>query len=353
MNDELLSQDQIDALASGADMDNTAATGGKGGATGSIDFAGLTKAVEIITEQATTVLSTVLSKDVTVSVDDCSEAAPDTIKSSYKKDFLELSVQFTKGFSGQLFFLISKKDTAILADLMMMGDGAAEYEEDHKDAIVELFNQVMGAVNTSFGVQMNMECEISQATVSDFNADSTAIPLAECTSSKLVLKVQDVTESSILMIAPNDISAALAEKATSADNGASDTGDAGTDMGTDNSRDAGQMPSAQFDSFGAGGTVSKSAGSQFSAATPGSINMLLDIQLQVAIELGRTDMSIKRILELGPGSIIELDRMAGEPVDLLVNGKVVAKGEVVVVDENFGIRIVSLVSPEERLKSLK
>jgi flagellar motor switch protein FliN/FliY len=69
--------------------------------------------------------------------------------------------------------------------------------------------------------------------------------------------------------------------------------------------------------------------------------------------LGRTNLSIKRVLELAPGSIVELDRMAGEPVDLLVNDKVVAKGEVVVVDENFGIRIVSLVSAEDRIKSLR
>ena len=84
-----------------------------------------------------------------------------------------------------------------------------------------------------------------------------------------------------------------------------------------------------------------------------NVDMLLDIELDVTIELGRTDLSIKRILEMGPGSIVELNRMAGEPVDLLVNNKVVAKGEVVVVDENFGIRIVSLVSPEERIKSLR
>jgi flagellar motor switch protein FliN/FliY len=81
--------------------------------------------------------------------------------------------------------------------------------------------------------------------------------------------------------------------------------------------------------------------------------MLLDVDLDVYIELGRANLSIKRILELSPGSIVELDRMAGEPVDLLVNEKVVAKGEVVVVDENFGIRIVSLVSAEDRIKSLK
>jgi flagellar motor switch protein FliN/FliY len=64
-------------------------------------------------------------------------------------------------------------------------------------------------------------------------------------------------------------------------------------------------------------------------------------------------LSIKKILELAPGSIVELDKMAGEPVDLLVNNKVVAKGEVVVIDENFGIRIVSLIPAEDRIKSLR
>jgi flagellar motor switch protein FliN len=87
--------------------------------------------------------------------------------------------------------------------------------------------------------------------------------------------------------------------------------------------------------------------------SPPNIQMLLDINLNVTIELGRTRLSIRKVLELGPGSIIELDRLAGEPVDLLVNDKVVAKGEVVVVDEYFGIRIISLVSPEERIKQLK
>jgi flagellar motor switch protein FliN len=87
--------------------------------------------------------------------------------------------------------------------------------------------------------------------------------------------------------------------------------------------------------------------------SPPNIQMLLDINLNVTIELGRTRLSIRKILELGPGSIIELDRLAGEPVDLLVNDKVVAKGEVVVVDEYFGIRIISLVSPEERIKQLR
>ncbi len=74
--------------------------------------------------------------------------------------------------------------------------------------------------------------------------------------------------------------------------------------------------------------------------------------LPFSIELGRTKMSISEILALGPGSVVELNKLAGEPVDLLVNNKVVAKGEVVVIDENFGLRITQLITPEERLKAL-
>jgi flagellar motor switch protein FliN/FliY len=84
-----------------------------------------------------------------------------------------------------------------------------------------------------------------------------------------------------------------------------------------------------------------------------NIDMLLDISLDVNIELGRAQMSIRKILELGPGAIVEIDRKASEPVDLLINDKIIARGEVVVVDEYFGIRIVSLLSPEDRIKQLR
>lgn len=85
---------------------------------------------------------------------------------------------------------------------------------------------------------------------------------------------------------------------------------------------------------------------------PRNIDLLMDVSLPIAIELGRTRMSISDILALGPGSVVELNKLAGEPVDVLVNGKIVAKGEVVVIDENFGVRVTQLMTPEERLKLL-
>jgi flagellar motor switch protein FliN/FliY len=80
--------------------------------------------------------------------------------------------------------------------------------------------------------------------------------------------------------------------------------------------------------------------------------MLMDVSLDVTIELGRTMMSIKDILNLSVGSVIELDKMAGDPVDILVNNKLIARGEVVVIDENFGVRITEIISTQDRIKDL-
>ena len=84
-----------------------------------------------------------------------------------------------------------------------------------------------------------------------------------------------------------------------------------------------------------------------------NLNLLLDIPLQVTVELGRTQRSVKEILELSNGSIIELDKLAGEPVDILVNSRLIAKGEVVVIDENFGVRVTDIISQSDRLKKLR
>ncbi|PZN13067.1 MAG: flagellar motor switch protein FliN [Bacillota bacterium] len=85
----------------------------------------------------------------------------------------------------------------------------------------------------------------------------------------------------------------------------------------------------------------------------GTIDLLLDVPLQLTVELGQAQRTVREILELAPGTVVELDRLAGEPVDLLVNGRLIARGEVVVIDENFGIRITDIVSPGERLRRLR
>jgi flagellar motor switch protein FliN/FliY len=90
-------------------------------------------------------------------------------------------------------------------------------------------------------------------------------------------------------------------------------------------------------------------------ATPqetGNIGLIYDVSMEMTVELGRTKKLIKEILSMGEGTIIELDKLAGEPVDILVNHKLIAKGEVVVIDENFGVRVTEIVSPQERMSDM-
>jgi flagellar motor switch protein FliN/FliY len=87
-------------------------------------------------------------------------------------------------------------------------------------------------------------------------------------------------------------------------------------------------------------------------AAPNNLDFILDIPLEVTVELGRTNMPIYDLLQLGQGSIVELNKMAGEPLEILVNQKLIAKGEVVVVNEKFGIRLTDVVSPKERIEKL-
>ena len=106
-----------------------------------------------------------------------------------------------------------------------------------------------------------------------------------------------------------------------------------------------------------GGEVVQQLENEF-AGTPqpaggGNIGLLLDVPLKLTVELGRTTKLVKEILALAPGSVLELDKLAGEAVDILVNEKLIAKGEVVVIDENFGVRITEIINPEERLTAVQ
>jgi flagellar motor switch protein FliN/FliY len=104
------------------------------------------------------------------------------------------------------------------------------------------------------------------------------------------------------------------------------------------------VPAALFEQFGAG--VKK-------AGAPNDIDLILDIPVQLTVELGRTKIAIKNLLQLAQGSVVELDGLAGEPMDVLVNGCLIAQGEVVVVNDKFGIRLTDIITPSERLRKLK
>ncbi len=106
-----------------------------------------------------------------------------------------------------------------------------------------------------------------------------------------------------------------------------------------------QAAAAEFDSL-----EDTSAGA---AVEEENLDVILDIPVTISMEIGRTSLSIRNLLQLNQGSVVELDRLAGEPMDVLVNGTLVAHGEVVVVNEKFGIRLTDVISPAERVKKLK
>ncbi len=100
-------------------------------------------------------------------------------------------------------------------------------------------------------------------------------------------------------------------------------------------------------------TPSPGGGNEAPTGPVQSLDFILDIPLRLTVELGRTRMSIREILELGQGSVVELSKLAGEPLEVLVNEKLVARGEVVVVNEKFGIRLTDIISPVERIEQLR
>jgi flagellar motor switch protein FliN/FliY len=129
--------------------------------------------------------------------------------------------------------------------------------------------------------------------------------------------------------------------------------DWGDSIEDDFSADAGP-PAHSFEDLSGTSTpaAKETAPAIMGAAHDRSLDFILDIPLEVSVELGRTRMVINDLLQLGQGSVIELTKLAGEPLEILVNGKLVARGEVVVVNEKFGVRVTDIVSPMERVKSL-
>jgi flagellar motor switch protein FliN len=355
-NNDMLSQDDIDNLITNAPAGSPA--GAAGG--GAVNLEALKKPLSLICEQISTVLLTVLGKEISVSIVKLGPADAGKLNAQFGADSVLIRVDLFQKVTGSLYFAYGKKDVAVLADLMMMGDGSAPYEEDHKDAIVELTNQILGAVTSTFGTTYEAQVNVSTPAIEDFKADAAGLNPSDSVAVDLTMKVEDIREIKFAIIMPNSTASDLVEVAgksgaqagTAAPaGGPTASGGEGGDAAGFDFGEAGGAPLQNFSQ--PSGKLANDKSAQFSSTGNPQMDMLLDVTLQVAIELGRTEMSIKKILELGPGSIIELDRMAGEPVDLLVNDKVVAKGEVVVVDENFGIRIVKLVSSEERLKNLR
>ena len=314
-----LSQADIDALTSGL----LGEPSGPG-----FDGESLRPAAEIILEQGSTVLTTLLGRPVTIEIRDIRPGSAAAAAEGLEGDGLSIRTAWEEGVTGESALILRKPTAAYLAGVMMGGDGASPFKDEDLEAMGEVGNQFIGAAGSALGARIGRIPATSQSQVALFNPSRPPFALEGAVLVEAEISVDGGFSGLLRMV----FSASLAES----------LGSAVTGMGFPDHGSALSTKGSFDDSL-----------ARNIADSPPNIQMLLDINLNVTIELGRTRLSIRKVLELGPGSIIELDRLAGEPVDLLVNDKVVAKGEVVVVDEYFGIRVISLVSPEERIKQLK
>lgn len=359
MSDGLLSQDDIDALTKGllGGAMETAPTAVDNGP----EWDAARKLIRLLSEQASSVVSTVLSKSV--------DFRPGNLQSgkeqgSFPSELLSqgllVGAKFSKDAIGRIEIAMEKRTVAILADLMLMGSGDALYVDDHKDAIQEILSQIMGSASTTMTSELGMNCEIKTEPAAELPTTLDVKTYPICVEIKL--NVEGFPEHKAWWLISKDLLDSLA-KGKLADTGTHQSIESSlsglnlsalpTGMSSTPISAPAHTNELQHGGQSSGGAPSHGFASAYGSTGNKALDLLMDIELPLTIELGRTQMSFKRILELGPGAIVEMERFAGEPVDILINGKVVAKGEVVVVDENFGVRLVSLVTPEERIKMLR
>lgn len=410
---DILSQEEVDALLRIQDDDDEIDSG--------YELTALDKDVigeigNISMGTAATALFTILNRKVDITTPTVSLTTFSKIVSEYDRPCVLVEVEYIAGVEGRNILIVKQQDAAIIADLMMGGDGLnppQEMDMMHMSAVGEAMNQMMGSASTSLSNIINRAVNISPPITEMLSLNSDALksrnfdmgePLAKIS---FRMKIEGLVDSHIMQLAPIPFVKELVETLT----GGVMTEPAPAPQPKETPKAAASapemvptpapqpqpqyqqpMPEPQMmpqyqqpyppypqqpypqqsypmypPQYAAPQpqphyipnpvNVEKAAFPDFGQEHAGAgvlnnIQLIEDVPLQVAVQLGKTQMPIKDILELGSGSIIELDKLAGEPVDLLVNGKLVAKGEVVVIDENFGFRVKDIVSPIERLKNI-
>lgn len=390
--DGTMSQEEINALlnspaGTGSEQRQEALTDDEKDAIGEIG--------NISMGTAATTLFSLVNRKVEISTPRVSYANWGDICDAYERPCVFIRIGYTVGLDGSNILVLKEHDVKIITDLMMGGDGTntdGELGELHLSAISEAMNQMMGSAATSMSSMLNKVIDISppQADLIDLQQTIDESEIDEFLSNEFVkvsfrLVIGDLIDSDIMQLYPisfakemcgsvtqnieEDINATAGNTPTtqpapqqneapqaapqmSAQNmtqhmmGAPMMGAqpmmGGPMMGQDMSQmgvpfmaqQQVNVQPAQFQPF---------AGSMPVGYGPENIDLIMDVPLEVTVELGRTSKSIKEILDFTPGTIIELNRIAGEPIDVLVNGKYVAKGEVVIIEESYGIRITEIV----------
>lgn len=404
--DGMLSQEEINALLSGIDT-TAAESAYEAETLSDMEKDIMGEIANISMGTAATTLSSLVNQKVDITTPMVAYSHWDELVSQYDRPCVFLQISYREGLSGNNVLILKDKDVKVIADLMMGGDGLnteGEIGDLHLSAICEAMNQMMGTSATSLSSMLNMKIDISPPTASlvDLNdtvdeADITEFLKGGFVKISFKMTIGDLVDSEIMQLYPVEFCQELCAKFSSG----TDTA-AAPETKTEAPAPApapaptpapAPMPSAvameqqpmqqQMDMSMMGGYPMQQMGmpmqpgmmgmpmpgnqmmgymttpmqevnvqtAQFQAFSPDlvaanqkeNINLIMDVPLEVTVELGRTTKSIQDILEFAPGTIIELDKIAGEPIDVLVNGKYVARGEVVVIEENFGVRVTEII----------
>ncbi|WP_425061357.1 flagellar motor switch phosphatase FliY [Sporomusa carbonis] len=373
MSDGFLSQEEIDALLRGEPM--AASPSPAGPDLSDIEKDALGEIGNISMGTAATTLSVLLGRRVSITTPKVSISTLNEIKRQYPLPYLVIEVGYTQGILGTNILAMREQDALIIADLMMGGDGTnppSELNELYMSAVSESMNQMMGSTATSISTIFKKKVDIAPPKVNllDFAVDPNVTNVISgeealvCVSFRM--EVEELIDSELMQILPLNVAKEMVENLMTAVQQPVAPPSPPPQAEPASPRTVATPPPAPAYAQPAPQPKQQTVQNvavqpvQFAplkpSGTPGTdtnIGLIMDVPLQITVELGRTRKLIRDILELTPGSIVELDKLAGEPVDILVNGKLIAKGEVVVIDENFGVRITDIVSPLERANNLQ
>lgn len=388
---DMLSQAEIDALLSGdsSSSDNTTQTSSDL-TPEEIDALGEIGNISMGTSATT--LSSLLGQKVSITTPNVMVYTWNELVAQNAKPYVVVKVEYTEGLLGTNLLILNASDVKVITGLMM-GEQMPEGETDeitelHLSAISEAMNQMIGSASTSISSMTGKKIDISPPIAEYLDFATDAGSLQEISGDQKVVKISfkmaigTMIDSEIMQVIPLDFAKELVNGLLASNveevqpqQQASQTMSAqeiaaaepqiehpsfdsqqNYDYNQDNA-DYGAVPNFNFKAPQQPQKIPINVQpAQFQALEEVSyggnrenIGLIMDVPLQVTVELGRTTKLIREILEFGTGSIVELDKLAGEPVDILVNGKIIAKGEVVVIDENFGVRITDIVHPSKRL----
>ena len=312
-----------------------------------------------ISKETADILSTVIGKDVIISMNRVAELDVNELISLYPPEIVSVRFNISDKAEDMVYVLFEKDIAVKISSWMVMeSEEGVEFSDEHLDSIRETANQILGHLSSVLSEELKRRVEFFSIRAELLKLEPNLFEMASPVAVEYSLNMGDEKERKITQV----LSAESVERfmkgeeeekpAEEVSETKVDEGDISQDMFEEEKEvESGEsLPQIEEEVREEKGIVEK--GVQLPEEMAEKIELLMDLSLPVTIELGRTRMLIKDILELGHGSVIEFDKLAGEPVDLLINDKKIAEGEVVVIDERFGIRLTNLVKPSERIKNL-